>query len=235
MKRFVVVLGALLATGAVAVPAGFAVEGVTTGEPTTPKPVVPCLRTAFAGTIARVGADALLVKPGQSETGRQLLVRLTDGTVVRQAEVTVDRSLLVSGAQARFLVRVCRDGERRGIWARVIVLVADSPTAPGATPPASEPNHEPAPTGDTCGQGETNAVLASLTSFSITLRTISSEGTKEWPVTVNGDTIVRKNDKTVSLGDLNLGDVVHVVLVRCKSGSARALRIVFVRPPETAV
>ena len=53
--------------------------------------------------------------------------------------------------------------------------------------------------------------------------------------TINGDTIVRKNDQTVSLLGLSPGDVVHVVIVRCTSGSVRALRIVFVRPPETAV
>ena len=78
-------------------------------------------------------------------------------------------------------------------------------------------------------------MVVSFASTSITLRTTSSEGTTESPVTINADTIVPKNGQTVSLSDLNPGDVVHVVIVRCKSGSVRALRDVFVRPPETAV
>jgi hypothetical protein len=75
-------------------------------------------------------------------------------------------------------------------------------------------------------------VLVSVSSTSVTVRTSSAEGTKEWNVTVNADTVVRKNDQNVALSALSPGDLVHVVVVRCTSGSVRALRIVFVHAAE---
>ena len=42
---------------------------------------------------------------------------------------------------------------------------------------------------------------------------------------LTGDTVVRKNDQTVPASTLTAGDLVHVVLVRCPSGSVRALKI----------
>jgi hypothetical protein len=40
-------------------------------------------------------------------------------------------------------------------------------------------------------------VLVAVSAGSITVRTQSSEGVKEWSLTVNGDTLVRKGDQTV--------------------------------------
>ena len=50
----------------------------------------------------------------------------------------------------------------------------------------------------------------------------------------HGDTVVRKNDQNVALTVLNTGDLVHVVVVRCTSGSVRAVRVVFLRAAEAA-
>ena len=78
-----------------------------------------------------------------------------------------------------------------------------------------------------------DTVLVAVSTTSITVRTTSAEGTKEWPIAVNGDTLVRKSDQTVSISTLKAGDRVHVVLIRCPSGSVRALRIVFLGSGDT--
>jgi len=187
-----------------------------------------------------VGADALAVRPLQSETGKPLVVRLTADTVVKQGDTVVDPSALAAGKQARFLVRVCRSADRRLVTARVITLAADTPSvdpgAPSSPAPSTEPRTEPPPpTTEVCGQGETDTVLVAVSDGSITVRTTSSEGTKEWSVTVDGDTVIRKSDQNVSLSALKPGDFVHVVLVRCPSaGTVRALRIVFLHAATTS-
>jgi ribosomal protein L14 len=79
-----------------------------------------------------------------------------------------------------------------------------------------------------------NTVLVAVSSDSITVRTTSSEGTKEWSLAVTGDTVVRKNDQTVPVSALKVGDLVHVVLVRCPSGSVRALKIVVLQAAAQA-
>ena len=116
----------------------------------------------------------------------------------------------------------------------MITLAADPPAA--TPPPRTEPGTEPTPATpkpEVCGQGEMNTVLVAVSSTSIMVRTTSSEGTKEWPIAITGDTVVRKNDVNVSISALKAGDLVHVVLVRCPSGSVRALRIVFMSPAPT--
>ena len=227
MKRLIKCLATMLAMLAVAVPVGLADDG---GGPTA-APTVTCARTVFGGTILRVGVDSLGVRPGDSDTARALVVRLDGETVVKKGDAVAGRSALSVGKRARFLVRVCRSGDRRVLTARLIALPADPPASPPTTttppPPPTEPR--PAPVPEVCGQGEMDSVLVAVSTTSITVRTTSAEGAKEWPIAVNGDTVVRKNDQTVSISALQPGDRVHVVLVRCPSGSVRALRIVFLR------
>jgi hypothetical protein len=232
MKRFAGVFGALVVALGVAVPIGLSDDGGG-GEGPTKAPAVTCARTVFAAAILRVGDDALWVRPGDSETARPIIVRLDRETVVKKGDAVAGRSALVAGKRARFLVRVCRSGERKLITARVITLAGDPPaaTAPPRTEPGPEPS--PTPTPEVCGQGELNTVLVAVSSASITVRTTSSEGTKEWPIAITGDTVVRKNDVNVSISALKAGDLVHVVLVRCPSGSVRALRIVFISAAPT--
>jgi len=239
MKRFTGVLGAAVTALAIAVPVGLADGGSTTGDPPQAKPAVVCVGAAFAAKIVRVGADAVTAR---LESGRPLVVRLTDGTVVRQGDAIADRSGLAAGKRARFLVRSCRSDERRVITAKVIVLAreggggtGDGQSQPPVTEPKPEPTPEPKPEPkpEVCGQGEMNTVLVSVSASSIMVRTTSAEGTKEWVVAVNGDTVVRKNDQNVSLSALKAGDLVRVVLIRCPSGSVRALRIVFLHAAET--
>src|SRR5689334_5499546 len=182
MKRFAGVLAALVVTLGVAVPIGLSDDGG--GGPAKP-PAVTCARTVFAATILRVGVDALAVRPGDSETARPLLVRLDGETVVKKGDVVVTRSALIVGKRARFLVRVCRSGDRRVITGRVITLAGDPPAAtppPQGTEPGPTPTPEPKP--EVCGQGEMNSVLVAVSSTSITVRTTSSEGTKEWPMAI---------------------------------------------------
>jgi hypothetical protein len=192
------------------------------------------------------------VRPGASETGRTLVVRLTDGTVIRQGDAVADASVLVAGSQAKFLVRACRSGDRKALTAKLIVLPRDASagsgnggggsgddgkrTAPGTTTTittTTEPKPDtPAPTTPVCGQGEMDAVLVAVSPTSITVRTQSREGVKEWPLTVNGDTFVRKGDQVVSVTTLTPGDRVHVVLLRCPStGIVRALKIGVLQSP----
>ena len=232
MKQFLGVLGAVVTVLAVAVPIGLADGGGTTGDPPKAKPAVVCAGTAFAATIVRVGGDAVTAR---LESGKPLVVRLTDETVVRQGDTVVDRSELAAGKRARFIVRFCRSEERRVITAKVIILARAGGVGTGDTqnpPPATEPEPKPVPKPEVCGQGEMNTVLVAVSSSSIMVRTTSAEGTKEWAVAVSGETVVRKNDENVSLSSLKDGDLVHVVLIRCPSGSVRALRIVFLRGAE---
>jgi hypothetical protein len=246
MRRLSGVLGAGVAALAVAVPLGLADGGTGPGDGKA-KTVVTCARTTFAGKITRVGTDAIGVRPGDSETGRVLVVGLDPETVIKRADVTADPTVLAPGVLARFLVRACKSGERRTLRARLILVQADRPagtgdtkptpsTEPKLTPPPTEPKpEEPKPPVETCGQGETDAQLVSLSAGSITVRTKSGEGVKEWPLTVNGDTLVRMNDQAVSLSVLKPGDYVHLVVVRCPTaGTVRALRIDFLAAGPSA-
>ena len=237
MKRLSAALvAAFVAT--VAVPLALADDGGAHGGGRA-KPFVVCSGTALMGRIVQVTADAVTVRPGASESGRALVVRLTDDTVIRQADATVDASALTAGLRAKFLVRACRSGERTSQTAKLILLprVASgangddsmqSEPGPATSPATTEPKPDtPAPPAPTCGQGELDTVLVAVTSTSITVRTESNEGVKEWSVTVNGDTIVRRGDQTVPVTTLQPGDKVHVVLMRCPStGVVTALRIV---------
>jgi hypothetical protein len=205
------------------------------GREAAKTPAVTCARTVFAAGILRVGLDAVTVRPGDSETARPVVVRLDGETVVKRGDAVVDRSALAIGKRARFVIRVCRSGDRRTITARVITLAGDTPAAT-APPTRTEPAPTapaPTPTPEVCGQGEMNTILVAVSSSSITVRTTSSEGTKEWPIAITGDTVVRKNDLNVSISALKAGDLVRVVLVRCPSGSVRALRIVFLGSAPT--
>ena len=246
MRRFAGVLGAAVAALAVAVPLGLADGGTGSGD-SKARTVVTCARTTFAGTITRVGTDAIGVRHSDSETGRVLAVGLDPETVIKKGDVVSDLTVLAPGVQARFLVRSCRSGDRRTLTARLIVVPADRPagtgdtkpvppTEPKTTPTTTEPKpNEPKPPVAECGQGETDAQLVSLSADSATVRTKSSEGVKEWPVTVDGDTVVRKNDQVVSLSVLKPGDYVHLVVVRCPAaGTVRALRIVFLAAGPSA-
>lgn len=226
MQRLAGVLGALVVMLGIAVPLGMSDDGA--GKDGTAAPAVTCARTVFAAGILRVGVDSLSVHLGDSETARPIVVRLDQETIVRKGDVVFGRSALVVGKRARFLVRVCRSEERRIITARMITLAA-TPAADVPAPPRTEPSPSPTltPTPETCGQGEMNAVLVSVSPTSVTVQTTSSEGTKQWPLAITGDTVVRKNDVTVDISALKPGDLVHVVLVRCPSGSVRALRILF--------
>jgi hypothetical protein len=238
MNRIVVTVATALAAGAVLVPVALAEDGTPGAREGTSRPVVTCWRTSFGGRITRVGTDAVAVRPGDSETGRPLVVRLTDGTVVRQGDVVVGVSALTAGQRARFLVRGCRSGDRKVLTALVILLAKKAetggdrettpPTRTVPTPVQTEPKQ------DSCGQGEVNAVLVAASTSSITVRTTSGEGTKEWSLAVTGDTVVRKNDQTIPLSALHAGDLVHVLLVRCASGSMRALKILVVQAAAQA-
>jgi hypothetical protein len=244
MHRIVVTLAAAFAVGAVAVPVALAEDGAPDKREGTSKPAVTCARTSFGGRITRVGTDALAVRPGDSETGRPLVVRLTDGTVVKQGDAVVGVSTLAPGQRARFLVRACRSGDRKVLTALAILLAKKVETGAGTetTPPEPRkeatptptPQPEPKPAQETCGQGELNTVLVAVSPNSVTVRTTSGEGTKEWPLAITGDTVVRKNDQNVPVSTLKIGDLVHVVLVRCPSGSVRALRIVVLQAPAQA-
>jgi len=238
MRRITGLCGVLVAALAVTVPVGLADNGPTTGSGQTEKPAAKCGRTMFAGTIMRVGVDGLAVSPVRSETGKPLVVRLTDETVVKQADTVVGRSALAPGKKARFYVRVCHREERRLITARLIVLApaGDNPTGEPPAPPKTEDppaTTEPTPAADTCFTGEANVKIVGITDSSITILRTTSEGTKELIVKVNGDTVVRKNDVTVDLAALKVGDFVHLNIVYCKSGSVRAVRILFLHSAET--
>src|SRR3954447_16503418 len=169
MKRLAGVLGAFVLALGVVVPVGLSDDGGDGGGATKP-PRVTCARIVFAATILRVGVDGLAVRPGDSETARPLAVRLHVEPVVKKGDVVAGRSALVAGKRARFLVRVCRSGDRRTITARVITLAADPPavTPPPRTEPGPEPT--PTPTPEVCGQGELNTVLVAVSSTSITVR-----------------------------------------------------------------
>ena len=231
MQRFFGVCGVLAAALAVAVPIGGANDAQTAATPPSTNPAAECGRTVVGGRIARLGVDGLLLRRGGSEGSRGLAVKLTADTVIKQGDAVVGRSALAVGKRARIVVRGCRSGDRREITALVITLAPGSDNGETKDPPATTepPKTEPKPAPATCGQGETNAMLVSSTTTSVTLKTSSAEGIKEWTVTVDGDTVVRKNDQNVGLGELKAGDYVHVVIVRCPSGSARALRIVFLQ------
>jgi hypothetical protein len=237
MKKLTAALVAAL-VAAVAAPLALADDGGGASG-SRPKPLLVCASTSFVGRITQVTTDAVTVRPGASETGRALVVRLTDGTVIRQGDAVADASALVAGARAKFLVRACRSGDRKVLTAKLILLprgTSDTSgddgkrTEPGTTtaPTTTEPKPDtPAPsTTPVCGQGETDALLVAVSADSITVRTQSSEGVKEWSLTVNGDTLVRKGDQTVSVTVLKPGDKVHLVLLRCPStGVVKALKI----------
>jgi len=243
MNRIVVTLAAALAVGAFAVPVALSDDGAPNGGDGTAKPALKCARTSFGGRITRVGTDAVAVRPGDSDAGRPLVVRLTDDTVVRQGDLAVGFSALAPGQRAKFLVRACRSGDRKVLTALVILLAkkvetgGDSKTVPPARTepaPTTTPTPTPTPKPETCGQGEMNTVLVAVSPGSITVRTTSAEGTKEWSLAVTGDTVVRKSDQTVPVSTLKPGDLVHVVLVRCASGSVRALKIVVLQAAAPA-
>ena len=59
--------------------------------------------------------------PEDSDTARAILVRLDGETVVKKGDAVVGRSALAVGKRARFLVRVCRSGDRRTFTARVCI------------------------------------------------------------------------------------------------------------------
>ena len=143
MNRIVVTLAAAVAVGVVAVPVALA-EGGTPGQHEgTSKPAVTCARTSFAGRITRVGTDAVAVRPGFSETGRPLVVRLTDDTVVKQGDAVAGVSALAPGQRARFLVRACRSDDRKVLTALVILLAKKAETAPpGTETTPSEPKRD---------------------------------------------------------------------------------------------
>src|SRR4051794_16068662 len=165
MKRFVGMLGALIVTLGVVVPIGWSDDGGPAKEPS-----VTCTRTVFAARILRVGDDALVVRPGDSDVARPIVVRVDDETVIRKGDVVSDSSALIVGKRARFLVRVCRRGERRLVTARVIPL-APPPPADVPPPPREDPPPTPNPAPEVCGQGEFNTVLVAVSSTSITVRT----------------------------------------------------------------
>ena len=233
MNRIVVTLAAAVAVGVVAVPVALA-EGGTPGQREgTSKPAVTCARTSFCGPDharrdgRRRRAPGLL---GDRSPAR----RQAHGRHRCQAGRRPRRRLaLAPGQRARFLVRACRSDDRKVLTALVILLAKKAETAPpGTETTPSEPKRDdprrrrpPKPSQETCGQGELNTVLVAVSSSSITVRTTSSEGTKDWSVAITGDTVVRKNDQTVPASSLKAGDLVHVVLVRCPSGSVRALKI----------
>jgi hypothetical protein len=244
MPRFAGVLGAAIVALVVAAPLGLADGGTGAGDATA-QPVVTCARTMFTGRLTRVGVDGVSVRADDSEAGRVLVVKLDPDTVIKKGDAVADPTVLVVGVRARFQVRACKSGDRRTLTARQITVPADKPAGTGNTtpPPSTEPAppttttepkpEQPKPPVEVCGQGETDAQLVSLAPGSITVRTKSSEGVKEWTLTVTSDTIVRKNDQVVSLTVLKPGDYVHLVVVRCPTaGTVRALRIVFLAAPS---
>jgi hypothetical protein len=143
MKRLAGVLGATVVALAVAVPLGLADGGTGAGDGKA-NIVVTCARTAFAGTITRVGVDAVGVRSDDSEVGRILAVRLDPETVIRKGDAVADPTVLAAGAHARLLVRACKRGDRRTLTARLILVPADRPAGTGGTKPS--PSTEPKPT-----------------------------------------------------------------------------------------
>ena len=189
---------AVLAVGVVAVPVALA-EGGTPGQHEgTSRPAVTCARTSFAGRITRVGTDAVAVRPGDSETGRPLVVQAHGRRPLSNRATPSSASRRSTpGQRARFLVRACRSDDRK-----VLDSARDPPREEGRRPGAtghgddalgaeagadSAPTPEPPkPSQETCGQGELNTILVAVSSSSITVRTTSSEGTKEWSVGAHG-------------------------------------------------
>jgi hypothetical protein len=237
MWRIVGVLGVAVAAVAVTVPVGLADDGGTKTEKSKDKSAVRCARAGFGGKIERVGDDALGVRAAISESGKVLVLRLTGDTVIKQGGGVVDRTALEVGKMGRFYVRACHRDERFLITAKLILL-RDGNDGPSGEPPAKEDPPvkvekpgatEPKPAEDVCYTGEANVKIVGISDSSITILKTSNEGTKELKVTVNGDTVVRKSDEAVSLGALNVGDYVNLNIVYCKSGSVRAVRIVFLR------
>ncbi|MSO94851.1 MAG: hypothetical protein EXQ81_03535 [Thermoleophilia bacterium] len=241
MRHLASLCGVLFTALAVTVPVSLADDSPMTG--TGDKPAVRCERTMLTGKIVRVETDALAVATIRPGRGRSLVVRLTDETVVQQAGAVVDRSALVPGKRARFLVRVCRGEGKRRVTARMIVLARED-TGPAGTggPPEpksprepGDPTATPKPTEDVCGRTEGDARVVATSPSSITVLTKTAEGIRERTATVDGDTVVRKNDESVSVSALRAGDYVHLNVVICKSGSLRAMRILFLRSAATRV
>src|SRR6476659_1937499 len=137
MNRIVITLASALAVGAVAAPVALSDDGTPGKQEGNAKPAVTCARTSFGGRITRVGTDAVAVRPGDSETGRPLVVRLTDDTVVKQGAAVVGVPTLSAGQRPRLLGRACRGGQRKRPTALVILLAKTAQTGAGAetTPP----------------------------------------------------------------------------------------------------
>src|SRR5262249_42967334 len=149
---------------ALAAPLALADDGGGSGN--RAKPVVVCASTSFVARITQVTSDSVTVRPGASETGRALVLRLTDGTVIRQGDAVADASALGAGVRAKFLVRACRSGDRKVLTARLILLPratrdtstgddgkrTEPGTTTGQTTTESKPD-KPAPqTTPVCGQ-----------------------------------------------------------------------------------
>ena len=141
---------------------------------------------------------------------------------MRKNDQNVALSDLKAGDYVHVVLIRCPSGKATALKV-VFIGQRDAPTT-STTPPTT--------TTDTCGQGETNALVVSIGDGTITLRTTSSEGVKDWSIDVTGDTVVRKNDQNVALSDLAAGDSVHVVLIRCSSGKATALKLVYLGHPS---
>ena len=135
-------------------------------------------------------------------------------TIVRKNDQVLQLSALHPGDVVYLVVVRCPSGSVRAL--RILFV-----------PPATVTPPPPPPT-DACTKSEGNVVLVALGTSAIKVSTSSTESGAT-AVTVTGDTIVRKNDQNVALSALTPGDLVHVVIVRCTSGSVRALSITFLR------
>ena len=233
MNRIVVTLAAAAAVGVVAVPVALA-EGGTPGQREgTAKPAVTCAPDVVRGPDharrdgCRRRAPGLLGNRSPArrqahgrhrcQTGRRPRRRLgaRAGPAREVPRPRLSKRRPEGADSARDLPR--EEGGNRA--------TGHGDDALGAEAGRDSEPEPPKPSQETCGQGELNTVLVAVSSSSITVRTTSSEGTKEWSVAITGDTVVRKNDQTVPASTLKAGDLVHVVLVRCPSGSVRALKI----------
>ncbi len=230
MRRILGVFGAALAALAVAVPGAMAADGPKTTDGQGDKPAVKCFRASFGGRILQADADSVSVRVGGSD-GKKVLAVLNGETIVKQGGAVVDASALVPGKRARFFVRVCRSADQRTVTAKLIGLKAEdgagTSTGDGGTPASSEPK----PGTADCSQREVNALVVAVGDGSITLKINTDDGIKELIVTVTPDTVIRKNDQTVSLVDLKAGDYVHILVLKC-SENAKALKILFLGQPE---
>src|SRR5439155_26657464 len=111
-------------------------------------------------------------------------------------------------------VRVCQGGDRP-LETRLFSILLISKPQPGTTPgTAGDPPTQDTPTTE-CARGDFTAPLGAVGTNSISFTSNGAEGLKTFSVSVTSETVITKQDATVTLGGLAAGDKVHVYVIRC--------------------